>query len=101
MVNVLNIPKMQFFSSAVNQLLPVHKTPCTVHIVSANKVKISDGLKLNPKILQFKNKQLALQYILNEITKIQTPQSAYSLSILFRYSIEVVRMHNYQVTSDD
>jgi hypothetical protein len=76
MVNDLNIPKMQFFSSAINQLLPLHETPCTLHTVSANKVKISDGLKLNPKILQFKNKQLALQYTLNEITKIQTPQPA-------------------------
>jgi len=92
---------MQFLSSAINQLLPIHEIPCTAHIVSANKIKISDGLKLNPKILPFKNKQLALQYTLNEITRIQTTQPAYFLNILFRYSIEVVTMHNQQVTSDD
>jgi hypothetical protein len=98
-VNDLNIPKMQFLSSAINQ--PIRKIPCTAHIVSANKVKISDGLKLTPKILQFKNKQLALQYILSEITNIQKTQPAYFFNILFRYSKEVVTMHNHQVTSDD
>lgn len=92
---------MQFLSSAINLLLPVHKIPCTVHIVSANTVKISDGLKLNPNILLFKNKKYALQYILSEITKIQTIKPAYFLSILFRYSIEVVTIHNHLVTSDD
>jgi hypothetical protein len=60
---------MQFLSSAINQLLPIHEMLCTVHTVSANKIKISDGFKLNPKILQFKKKQLALQYILSETTK--------------------------------
>jgi len=100
-VNDINIPKMQFLSSAINQLLPIHEIHCTAHIVSANEVKIFDGLKLYPKILQFKNKQLALQYILSEITKIQTTQPAYFLNILFRHSIEMVKMHNHQVTSDD
>jgi hypothetical protein len=100
-VNDLKIPKIQFLSSAINQSIPIHEIHCTAHIVSANKVKISDGLKLNPKILQFTNKQLALQYILSEITEIQTTQPAYFLDILFRYSIEEVTMHNHQVTSDD
>ena len=101
MVNDLNIPKMQFLSSAISQLLPIHEITCTVHIVSANKVKISDEVKVNQKILQFKNKQLALQYILSEITKIQTTKPAYFLNILFRYSIGVVTMHKHQVTNDD
>jgi hypothetical protein len=57
MVNDLKFPKMQFLSSAINLLLPIHEIPCTVHVVSANTVKISDGLKLNPNILLFKNKQ--------------------------------------------
>jgi len=92
---------MQFLSSAIIQLLPIHEIPCTALIVSANEVKISDGLKLYPKILQFKNKQLALQYIKCEITKIQTTQPAYFLNILFRHSIEMVTMHNHQITSDD
>ena len=92
---------MQFLSSAINQLLPTHEIPCTAYIVSTNEVKISDGLKRYPKILQFKNKQLALQYIPSEITKIQTTQPAYFLNIIFRHSIEMVTMHNHQVTSDD
>jgi hypothetical protein len=47
---------MQFLSSAINKLLPINEIPCTMHIVSANKIKISDGLEINPKIFQFKIK---------------------------------------------
>ena len=83
-------PILHISTIRVNQLLPIHEIPCTEH-----EVRISDGFKLNPKILQFKNKQLALQYIPNEITKIETPQPAYFLNILFRYSIEMVTMHNH------